>query len=198
MIRPASLRLCAALALVFLGGVALAQPEPAAPTPAPAPVAAEPAPADQKPAPPPADPPQMPPTGDRLEPPPAPLCRLAQQPEVNKAGEPNQPTVHSPMRQVCEDELAKDHDWWFNLQGRLRNNIHEQAAKEITTNNRHVVAAYAAMWLIAIVFVIYLWMRQQRLKGEVARLAAELARIEADDQAAARSPGKPGADEGAP
>ncbi len=170
---------------------ALAQP---APTPGPA----EPAPTAAPTAAPPADPvpaADQPPPPPVAEPPPAappapaavPLCRLAEQPVKPGPGQPTKkPSFHSPMRQVCEDELSKDDDWWFNLQQRLRRNIHEQAFREVQTNNRHVVAAYGAMWLIAIGFVVLMWTRQQHLKGEITRLAAELARLEAEDQERAR------------
>lgn len=176
--------------------VASAQPAPTAGSAAPAPVAAPPAdpppaaapPGDPAPA---ADMPPPPTPAPVMTPPPAPavapLCRLAEQPEQPAAGSATKKvSYHSPMRQVCEDELSKDDDWWFNLQARLRRNIHEQAFREVQTNNRHVVAAYGAMWLIAIGFVVLMWMRQQALKGEIARLAAELARLEAEDQERAR------------
>jgi hypothetical protein len=155
--------------------VASAQPAPTAGSAAPAPVAAPPAdpppaaapPGDPAPA---ADMPPPPTPAPVMTPPPAPavapLCRLAEQPEQPAAGSATKKvSFHSPMRQVCEDELSKDDDWWFNLQARLRRNIHEQAFREVQTNNRHVVAAYGAMWLIAIGFVVLMWMRQQALEG---------------------------------
>jgi hypothetical protein len=88
------------------------------------------------------------------------------------------PFYHSPMRQTCEDELSKDHDWWFNLEGRLRTQIHVQASREVTTNNRHVVMAYAAIWLIAVGFVVLLWRKQQALRAEIDRLSKELAKAD--------------------
>lgn len=111
---------------------------------------------------------QMPPMG--------PLCRLAEAPPPPDPDAPKstEPPYESHARQQCENELAKDHAWWFNLEARLRAQIHRQAAKEISTNNRHVVLAYGAMWLAAIGFVVVMWRRQQALKAEIARLAREL------------------------
>lgn len=95
---------------------------------------------------------------------------------------PVDPTVpgayNSPMRGVCEEELAKDKAWLADLEARLRAKIHRQASTEITTNNRHVAIAYGAMWVLAVGFVVFLWRRQQALKAEIERLAAELKKAE--------------------
>jgi hypothetical protein len=109
----------------------------------------------------------------------APACKLAgppPPPEPDASKRP--PPYESPMRQQCEDELAKDHEWWFNLEGRLRTQIHVQASREVTTNNRHVVYAYAAIWLIAVAFVVLLWRKQQALRAEIDRLSKELSKAE--------------------
>lgn len=109
-----------------------------------------------------------------------PVCKLAgppAPPDPDPAKRP--PFYHSPMRQTCEDELAKDHDWWFNLESRLRTQIHVQASREVSTNNRHVVMAYAAIWLIAVGFVVLLWRKQQALRAEIERLSKELSKAEA-------------------
>ncbi len=60
---------------------------------------------------------------------------------------------------------------------------HEQAAMRVATNERHVILAYAAMWVIAALFVIFLWRRQQALRGEIARLRRDL-------EAAVKEPAK--------
>jgi hypothetical protein len=109
----------------------------------------------------------------------APTCTLAgppAPPDPDPAKRP--PFYHSPMRQTCESELAKDHDWWFNLEGRLRTQIHVQTSREVSTNNRHVVMAYAAIWLIAVGFVVLLWRKQQALRAEIDRLSKELSKAE--------------------
>jgi hypothetical protein len=51
---------------------------------------------------------------------------------------------------------------------------HKRAAEDIAENERHVIYAYAAMWLLAAGFVVFLWWRQQALKTELAALRREL------------------------
>ena len=52
---------------------------------------------------------------------------------------------------------------------------HEDAAAHIDKNERHVVYAYSAMWIVAALFVIFLWLRQQKLTAEIIQLRADLA-----------------------
>jgi hypothetical protein len=51
---------------------------------------------------------------------------------------------------------------------------HETAAAAVSKNQRHVILAYAAMWLVAAGFVLFLWRRQQALRGEIAQLKHDL------------------------
>ena len=51
---------------------------------------------------------------------------------------------------------------------------HETAAKAVAKNQKHVILAYAAMWIIAAAFVIFLWRRQQLLRLEIAQLKSDL------------------------
>lgn len=51
---------------------------------------------------------------------------------------------------------------------------HEDAAKAISKNQKHVVLAYAAMWLLSIGFILFLWRRQQGLRTEIAHLKRDL------------------------
>ena len=51
---------------------------------------------------------------------------------------------------------------------------HVAAAQNIAENERHVLLAYGAMWIIAVLFVVFLWRRQQALKAEIAQLRADL------------------------
>ena len=51
---------------------------------------------------------------------------------------------------------------------------HNEAAYRIAKNEKHVIIAYAAMWIIAALFVIFLWRRQQSLKSEIAQLRRDL------------------------
>ena len=82
----------------------------------------------------------------------------------------------SPQREMCEAELAKDKVWWAELKIALRPEVHEEEANLITTNNRHVVIAYAALWMLAVLFIVLLWLRQSALIKEIARLEAEVRR----------------------
>jgi hypothetical protein len=51
---------------------------------------------------------------------------------------------------------------------------HTQAAQHIAKNEKHVIIAYAALWIIAALFVIFLWRRQQALRSEIAQLRRDL------------------------
>lgn len=51
---------------------------------------------------------------------------------------------------------------------------HEEAAEHVAKNEQHVIIAYAAMWVIAAAFVIFLWRRQQGLREEIVQLRKEL------------------------
>jgi hypothetical protein len=51
---------------------------------------------------------------------------------------------------------------------------HTSAAAQVAENERHVIYAYAAMWILAALFLVYMWMRQQSLKTELVALRREL------------------------
>ncbi|HEY4058917.1 MAG TPA: hypothetical protein VGM39_20020 [Kofleriaceae bacterium] len=51
---------------------------------------------------------------------------------------------------------------------------HAQAAHAIAKNEKHVVLAYGALWLLAAGFLLFLWRRQQDLKTEIAQLKRDL------------------------
>jgi hypothetical protein len=51
---------------------------------------------------------------------------------------------------------------------------HKDAEYHIQKNERHVIYAYAAMWIVAAGFVIFLWRRQQALTAEILQLRREL------------------------
>jgi hypothetical protein len=51
---------------------------------------------------------------------------------------------------------------------------HDDAARHIATNERHVILAYAAMWLVAVGFVLFLGKRQTALRAEIASLRRDL------------------------
>jgi len=158
------------LALGLLLGVAEAQPAgsaaapapAAAPTPAPTPAApaADPAPA------PPASAPAPPPATGAAAPDPGQLRKTCvdamnanesfARSVINTAIETQRATVAF----VCADiDTVK---------------THQQAVTHIEKNERHVIGAYAALWVIAAVFLFYLMRRQQRLKAEIEQLRRDL------------------------
>ena len=51
---------------------------------------------------------------------------------------------------------------------------HVDANQKIQRNERHVIYAYAAMWVIAAAFVMFLWRRQRALESEILHLRREL------------------------
>jgi hypothetical protein len=51
---------------------------------------------------------------------------------------------------------------------------HVDANHKVQRNERHVIYAYAAMWVIAAAFVIFLWRRQRALESEIVHLRREL------------------------
>ncbi len=94
---------------------------------------------------------------------------------------PAPPPYASPDRAHCEDELRKDLAWHDDLELQLYDNVHRTESEQFTTNNRHVVLAYAAIWLLTVGFVVFMWMRQGKLKREIARLSADLAKATKDE-----------------
>ena len=52
---------------------------------------------------------------------------------------------------------------------------HQDAQDHIVKNEKHVVYAYSAMWVVAALFVVFLWRRQLRLSAEIVQLRRDLA-----------------------
>jgi len=51
---------------------------------------------------------------------------------------------------------------------------HTDAVTHVQRDERHVIYAYAAMWIVAALFVMFLWRRQQALTAEIAMLRRDL------------------------
>jgi hypothetical protein len=51
---------------------------------------------------------------------------------------------------------------------------HTDADAHVQKNEKHVIYAYAAMWIVAAGFVLFLWRRQQALKAEIGNLRRDL------------------------
>jgi CcmD family protein len=81
---------------------------------------------------------------------------------------------HSPMRPTCEDEIKKDADWQKILRDRLRDDVHQEDADLMLRNETHVQYAYAAIWVLVVVFLGFLYFRQTSLRSEIRRLEREL------------------------
>ena len=97
------------------------------------------------------------------------------------------PAPQSPaeFRQACEAAMQADKDWDADLFAKVQawhaNELldqsqaaHEADAAEIAKNKKHVILAYAAMWVIAAGFLIFLWRRQQGLRAQIADLKRDL------------------------
>jgi CcmD family protein len=106
------------------------------------------------------------------------------------SGEPDKP-YRSPMQEQCEGELRKDKVWYATLKEQLRADVHQQDANLIARNNKHVIMAYAAIWILTVAFVFFLWTRQSALRAEISRLERDLAAA-AGDTGAAGGGGKGG------
>ena len=57
---------------------------------------------------------------------------------------------------------------------------HKDAAAHIAKDQKHVILAYAAMWVVAAGFVVFLWRRQQALTREITMLRRDLDAAEKD------------------
>lgn len=74
-----------------------------------------------------------------------------------------------------------DAQWRAELKRELASEVHTEDAQAMLTNKRHVVMAYAALWILVLVFAVFLWMRQRGLKAEIARLERDIAQATAND-----------------
>ena len=116
----------------------------------------------------------------------------AQQPEAKPAAEPAPPAAQPVMppvphpsaeelRKTCADAMNANPEFAKSIAATVDKQIdqktidaHNAAAAQIAENERHVIYAYAAMWILAAAFVVFLWRRQQTLKAELAQLRREL------------------------
>ena len=53
--------------------------------------------------------------------------------------------------------------------------VHNDAFHHVQKNEKSVIYAYAALWVIAAGFLVFLWSRQRALRGEIAQLRSDLA-----------------------
>ena len=95
------------------------------------------------------------------------------------------------FRLACATAIEDDADWQADISTRFERQEHERAAQAIRTNQRHVFWAYAFIWIALAALVGVMWVRQQRLNGEIARLNAQLKAIEAEDARRAKDKAGP-------
>jgi hypothetical protein len=146
------------LVAVVAAGVAAAQPASGSPPAAPAGSAAA-APADSA-----------------APPAPAPAAPAASNPrDACTAAMNADPQFAASIIKIADERAAQKRDA-DTVAAHVDANFHVQK------NERHVIYAYAGMWIIAAGFVIFLWRRQQALRLEIAHLRRDL-------DAAADSPG---------
>jgi sulfur relay (sulfurtransferase) DsrF/TusC family protein len=84
------------------------------------------------------------------------------------------------MRDACITELAKDAVIQVACMTQYSDEFHDQDAKQVTKNNKHVVMAYAALWAIVAIFVVGMWLRQRKLSEQILQLEAELKKAAAE------------------
>lgn len=89
---------------------------------------------------------------------------------------------HSPLRATWRDEVRKDPGLKADIEQALREAVHRDESATFTRNNKHVVMAYAALWILTVGFVVMLFLRQGKLKEEIARLHRELGKAIKDDK----------------
>jgi len=81
------------------------------------------------------------------------------------------------LRKICADAMNKNPGFAEDIVKTINEdtaNQHEKAALAIAKNEKHVILAYAAMWVIAVGFLLFLWRRQQGLQSEIANLKRDL------------------------
>jgi len=85
------------------------------------------------------------------------------------------------LRKTCADAMNADPAFAKSIAATVDKQIdqktidaHTQANAFIAKNERHVLLAYGAMWVIAALFVAFLWLRQQKLRAEITQLRKDL------------------------
>ena len=158
---------------------AAAPPTPTAEPTAPTPTAADPTAAQ----------PSAPPSGD----PPQPVAIMPRVPPAEPAATCTLPPkddreARAKFRLACATAIEDDADWQADITTRFERQAHERSAQAIRTNQRHVLWAYGFIWVALAGLVGVMWVRQQRLNAEIARLNTQLQAVEAED--ARRAKGK--------
>jgi CcmD family protein len=86
----------------------------------------------------------------------------------------------TPKQEECLQEIKNDPSFNAFIEEGARYAFHRDETSKLTRNNEHVVLAYAAIWVLTVFFVVLVFLRQGKLKAELARLQAEVARATKD------------------
>lgn len=87
------------------------------------------------------------------------------------------PATVDQLRKTCADAMNADPAFADTIVTTINEQTakqHRDAAMAIAKNEKHVLFAYAAMWLVAAGFLMFMWRRQQGLKTEIAQLRRDL------------------------
>ncbi len=97
--------------------------------------------------------------------------------EMPVAGNP--PGTPATLKDTYMAAINNDQQWTDELaaviEKSVRFKVHNEEAELIAMNKRHVVMAYAVLWLFSIAFLFAQWRRQQALKQQIESLKSELA-----------------------
>jgi CcmD family protein len=80
---------------------------------------------------------------------------------------------------ACLDQL-EDPAFSSELDKVLVRRVHEEEADQYTRDQRHVILAYVAIWVLTAGFVAFLFLRQGKLRAEIERLRGDLSRTVKD------------------
>jgi CcmD family protein len=105
------------------------------------------------------------------------LCLLV--PAAALADEaPGMPPNAEQARKACADAMNAYPEFATKIVETINEKTaqkHRDAADKIARNERHVILAYGAIWVVSAAFVLFLWARQRVLKEEISRLRNDLA-----------------------
>jgi hypothetical protein len=95
------------------------------------------------------------------------------------------PRSPAELHQICTDAMNADPVFAKSIVLTADKQIdektikaHDAAIKKIAQEEGHVIYAYAALWVIIALLVAFMWMRQQKLKTEIAALRRDLTKAE--------------------
>jgi hypothetical protein len=101
------------------------------------------------------------------------------------AAQPPLPPPAQDLHKVCADAMNADPVFAHAIVVTADKQIdertikaHDDAIKKIAQEDGHVIYAYAALWVITALLVAFMWMRQQKLKLEIAALRRDLTKAE--------------------